>query len=127
MPGGPRSRAISALMNRDNIISYAGIAFLFVSTAATLFFIPASSPMVFPAFGLVFLWAEWRGAKEARGIFIFLTSLAGLFILSRLSQTPDRAAVALELAGLWLMVHGIGRFHGGAERSRASEHQTRQP
>ncbi|MBI4248102.1 MAG: sensor domain-containing diguanylate cyclase [Elusimicrobia bacterium] len=103
-------------MNRDKILSYAGIALLFVSTAAVLFLSPASSPLVFPAFGLAFLWAEWRGAKEARVILIFLTSLAGLFILSRLSQTPDRAAVALELAGLWLMVYGIGRFHDGAER-----------
>lgn len=83
----------------------------FAALSVALITHPAWSPGAFPLYGLLFLWLGRRGDEEAPVLLLFLVSLLGLYLLTRLPYFTDIVAVLLEMGALWVLLYGLAVHH----------------
>ncbi len=75
---------------------------LFAALSLLFLFRPAWAPALFPAYGSLFLWSDFRGEKESHVIFLFLVSTVGL-VLAVTAPPALKVPYALELGALWAL------------------------
>lgn len=98
----------------QRLVTLSGSSILFAGVSFALLSQPALAVALFPAYGLLFLWSDFRKDKESYIIFLFLVSLVGLVLAGRAGLPPQRPALALELLGLWLLNGALAAHHGWA-------------
>ncbi len=94
-----------------------GSTFLFIALSFLLSREPTLGPGVFPLYGLIIFWSDFRRESEMPVIFIFLVSTAGLLLASQ-SAPGARAALSGEVFGIWLLTWALS-----TARARASKDQ----
>src|SRR5438876_7624546 len=90
-----------------------GSTFVFIALSLLLMRAPELAPGLFPFYGLVILWSDFRREAELPIIFIFLVSTAGLLLASRAAPGAG-AALSGEVAGVWLLTWGLSWHRGRA-------------
>lgn len=88
---------------------------LFAALSLLFLFRPAWGPALFPAYGALFVWSDFRREKESHVIFLFLVSTAGL-VLAVTAPPALKLPYLLELGGLWLLAWALSR-----RRARTAE------
>lgn len=104
----------------QRLATLTGSTGLFAAVSLALLSHPELAVSIFPAYGLLFLWSDFRREKESHIIFLFLVSLVGLVLASRAGLPDQRPALALELIGLWLL-NGALAAHQGWEQARLNQ------
>ncbi|MFH1619934.1 MAG: GGDEF domain-containing protein [bacterium] len=98
-------------MVKNRFIGLSGLSVLFLFISLLVWTDLDRAIWLFPAYGLLFLWADFWGEKEVQFIFIFLISAIGLLLLSRTPGIYPAPAYAvgmlMEIAGLWAAVLSI--------------------
>ncbi|MBI5883333.1 MAG: GGDEF domain-containing protein [Elusimicrobia bacterium] len=98
----------------ENMFDYRFVTLL----GATLVFAPLSvlfiyasglGPGLFPLYGLIFLWCDYRREAEAHVIFLFMVTTAGLVLAA--AAAPHRIVLAIEILGMWGLVWALGLHH----------------
>jgi diguanylate cyclase (GGDEF)-like protein len=106
-------------------LTLAGSASLFIAVGLLLFRSPEAAVALFPLFGLVFFWSDFRRETETPVIFVFLAVAGGGLLAARAATTPERAALGIEIAGLLALAWAVSAHRGLAfqeQRTRAVEH-----
>ncbi len=88
---------------------------LFIALSLVLVLQPALAPYVFPFYGLLFFWSDLRRETELGILFIFLATAAGGYLAAR-QAGPVRAALVIEIAGLWLLNWAIAALRNRSMR-----------
>lgn len=91
---------------------------LFTAASVTLFLYPAFDLGVYPVFGLIFLWNDFRRETETHVIFVFLMIAAGFLLMARAGEAAVRMAIAAEAVGLWLLSFGLGAHREHLQKDR---------
>ncbi|MDD5656069.1 MAG: sensor domain-containing diguanylate cyclase [Elusimicrobia bacterium] len=65
---------------------------------------------VYPFFGALALWTDFRREAELPFIFTFLASLVGILVAVRCPHAAQKAAVMVEVGGLWALDWGISLY-----------------
>lgn len=103
----------------DRSLTVLGANVLFAGVSTALFFFPGWEAVLYPLYGLIFLWNDHRHDDEMHIIFVFLATAAAFLLMARESAAPARAALAVEALGVWILSFGIG-FHRGRLSSARS-------
>lgn len=101
-----------------------GSDLLFIGVSLALFVRPELSAALYPAYGLLFLWSDFRREGEAPVIFLFLVTAAGLLLIARAGEPALKVALAGELLSLWLLSAAVSAHRAwalGREREGAVE------
>ena len=108
------------------LITLLGSDALFGAISLFLLFHPAQGPAFYPAYGLLFLWADFRRETESHIIFLFLVTMAGL-VLAAWAPAAARLPVGIEIGGLWLLSWAIGLYRQAdvADRRASQEEEGR--
>lgn len=96
----------------DRALTLLGANGLFAAISAALFFLPGWEPVIYPLYGLIFLWNDHRHDEEMHIIFVFLATAAAFLLMARETAATARAGLAVEALGVWILAFGIG-FHRG--------------
>lgn len=96
----------------DRALTLLGANGLFAAVSFSLYFLPGWEPVIFPLYGLIFLWNDHRHDDEMHIIFVFLATAAAFLLMAQESAAPARAGLAVEALGIWILSFGIG-FHRG--------------
>ncbi len=92
---------------------------LFIALSLLILRSPDLAPALFPFYGLLFFWSDFRRENEVPIIFLFLITTAGLLLAAR-APDAQRVALGAETVGLWALSWAIMRQRGAAlERERA--------
>jgi diguanylate cyclase (GGDEF)-like protein len=82
-------------------LTQVGSGFLFIALSLALIRAPAWGPVLFPAYALLFLWADYREEADLSVIFLFIVTAAGFVLVSKAPALGDKAAVGAAMAGVW--------------------------
>ncbi|TPW21429.1 MAG: diguanylate cyclase [Elusimicrobia bacterium] len=93
---------------------------LFAAVSAALFFMPGWEIVLYPLYGLIFLWNDHRHDDEMHIIFVFLATAAAFLLMARETAAPARAGLAVEAFGVWILSFGIGYHRGSLGAARTS-------
>jgi len=89
-----------------------GANLLFAAISVQLVLRPDMAVGVYPFFGALALWTDFRRESELPIIFTFLATLVGILLVLRCATGVERAALAVEIGGLWILDWGIGLYRG---------------
>ena len=105
----------------SNALTLLGAVALFAAVSSALFFLPGWEVVLYPLYGLIFLWNDHRHDDEMYIIFVFLATAAAFLLMARETAAPARAGLAVEALGVWILCFGIGYHRGmlGAARTAA--------
>lgn len=98
----------------------AGSVALYAAVSAALFLLPGWEMAVYPFYGLVFIWNDFRREEEMHVIFLYLVTIAAALAMTRASEPSFSLGVGFEAGALWLLSLGLG-FH----RERNTEERRR--
>ncbi|TBR21863.1 GGDEF domain-containing protein [bacterium] len=101
-----------SLIMSDRALTLLGANALFAAVSAALFLTQGWEPVIFPLYGLIFLWNDHRHDDEMHIIFVFLATAAAFLLMARESAAPARVGLAVEALGIWILSFGIG-YHRG--------------
>lgn len=87
-----------------------GANLIFAGVSAALFFLPGWELVIYPAYTLIFFWADLRRDEEIHIIFVFLATIAGALVLTRSPDGPRQLGIGLEALAVWMLSFGLG-FH----------------
>ncbi|MBI4347675.1 MAG: GGDEF domain-containing protein [Elusimicrobia bacterium] len=87
-----------------------GSCAIFLGIAASLYLHPEYALILFPLSCLVFFWGDFRRDEELQVIFMFLCTAGALLIGAQIKDFHGRIALAVEVAGVWVVSLGLG-FH----------------
>ena len=96
----------------ERSLALLGANLIFAAVSAGLMLLPGWESVLYPAYGLIFLWTDLRRDEEIHIIFVFLATAAALLLMTRDSTAAARAALAVEAFGIWTLSLGLG-FHRG--------------
>ncbi len=99
-------------------VTLLGSSLAFALLSLALIRAPAWGPVVFPAFGLLFLWADQRGESENTVIFLFLVTAGGVLLISRTPRPLDQLALGCDLGGLWALSMALSAHRGACLKRR---------
>ncbi len=88
----------------------AGSEALFVAVSLLLLRFPQAAPALFPFYGLLPLWSDFRREAEAPIIFLFLIATAGTVLAARAATGAAQAALAGEAAGVLALSWAIALY-----------------
>ncbi|MFA6030732.1 MAG: sensor domain-containing diguanylate cyclase [Elusimicrobiota bacterium] len=97
-----------------------GSNLLFFGVAAGLFLLPGWEVVLYPLFGLVFIWNDFRREEEVHVIFLFLSTVAAALCMARRTDPAYFMALGAEAGAMWLLSFGLS-FH----RSRMDSERNR--
>jgi diguanylate cyclase (GGDEF)-like protein len=95
-------------------VTLLGSDVIFGGVSLAIFFFPQFAAFLYPAYGLLFLWSDFRRETESHVIFLFLITMVGLALAGWGPTGAEKPAVFLELGGLWLLNWGIGLYRGAS-------------
>ena len=104
----------------DRTLTLLGANALFAAVSAGLFFISGWETVIYPAYALIFLWADMRKDEEMHIIFVFLATAAAFLVMTRDSTSAFRGALGLEALGIWLLSFGISLHRGRLNTARSA-------
>ena len=107
------------MISERNLTLAVSIA-LFAALSAALFLLPRWDIVLYPVFGLVFLWSDFRKEEETHVIFLFLATVAAFLLMARGPDTARHLGLALEALGLWLLSLGLGFHRGRMSKERGA-------
>src|SRR5438876_3423282 len=90
-----------------------GSTFVFIALSLLLMRAPELAPGLFPFYGLVILWSDFRREAEIPIIFLFLVSTAGLLLASRAAPGAG-APLFVEVTGVWLLTWALSALRARA-------------
>src|SRR5205807_2674298 len=85
------------------------------------------APALYPLYGLLFFWSDFRRETETPVIFLFLVVTAGALLAARAGSPAAQGALVGELGGFLALAWGIGLYRGRAfqeQRNRVVEQVT---
>ena len=91
-------------------VTLLGANLLFAAISFELVLHPELGVAVYPFFGLLALWTDSRQEAELPFIFTFLATLVGAFLAMRAPLVLEKAAIGIEIAGLWGLEWGIALY-----------------
>ncbi|MFA6004411.1 MAG: diguanylate cyclase, partial [Elusimicrobiota bacterium] len=91
-------------------VTLLGANLLFAAISALLLIRPELAVAVYPIYGALALWTDFRRESELPFIFTFLATLAGVLVIVRTPQLAEKAAIGVEMAGLWVLDWGISLY-----------------
>lgn len=94
-------------MTRHRVLTLLTASAAFGALFIFLITFPARAVVCFPLFGLVFLWLHLRREEESPVLFLFLVSLLGFYLFTRLPYFSDILALLAEMVGLWVTIYGL--------------------
>ncbi|MBI5244005.1 MAG: GGDEF domain-containing protein [Elusimicrobia bacterium] len=106
-------------MNPRNA-TLAGSFILYAAISLALFVAPGWEVALYPFYGLIFIWNDFRREEEVHIIFLFLTTVAAALAMARTADASFHMALGLEAGAQWLLSFGLG-FH----RARMSQERHR--
>jgi GGDEF domain-containing protein len=89
-----------------------GANLLFAAISVQLVLRPDLGVAVYPFYGVLALWTDLRRESELPFVFIFLATVAAVLLIMYTAQTADKAALAIEMAGLWGLSWGFSLYRG---------------
>ncbi|HAH08460.1 MAG TPA: hypothetical protein DCM05_18365 [Elusimicrobia bacterium] len=107
------------MLSARNLTLVASIL-VFAAVSILLFLLPGWEPAVYPFFGLIFIWNDFRREEEVHIIFLFLVTVAAALCVARNPESSLPLALGLEALAQWLLSFGLG-FHRG--RMNSERHQ----
>ncbi|MBI4676534.1 MAG: sensor domain-containing diguanylate cyclase [Elusimicrobia bacterium] len=90
-------------------VTLLGATLVFAPLSVLFIFASGLGPSLFPLYGLIFLWCDFRREAEAHVIFLFMVTTAGAVLAAAVA--PHRAVIAAEIAGMWALVWALGLHH----------------
>ncbi len=87
---------------------------LFAGLSLLLIARPEWSAAVYPFYGAIFLWSEARRESEHSVIFVFLVTVVGLVLAARAPALAGKAAMFVEIVGLWALSGALSWHRGRA-------------
>ncbi|MFH2204202.1 MAG: GGDEF domain-containing protein [Elusimicrobiota bacterium] len=110
------------MLNRRNV-TFIVCCLIFAAVSAALYRLQGWEAVLFPAYGLIYLWNDLRNEEETHIIFLFLTFIAGFLVSTRLADVVVVAALVAEGVGIVLLCAGLsihrGRLGGESHRIRS--------
>ncbi|MFA6092316.1 MAG: GGDEF domain-containing protein [Elusimicrobiota bacterium] len=96
---------------------------LFFSISAALFFFPGWETIIYPLYGLVFIWTDYRREEEIHVIFLFLSAVSAALCMTRRLELSFYAGICGEAVSLWMISFGLGihRSRMDSDRRRILE------
>jgi diguanylate cyclase (GGDEF)-like protein len=91
---------------------------IFAVVAAALLLLPGHEVGIYPLFGLVFLWNDWRREEEAHILFVFFATLAAFLLMARLQVPAERIVLGAEASALLLISFGLSRHRQALTKTR---------
>jgi len=99
-------------------ITLLGSDILFAAISVPLLFHPGLGPVLYPLYGILFLWSDFRHETESHIIFLFLVTTVGFVLAGWGTPVQDRPLILIETLSLWLLNWGIGLHNGRAQADR---------
>jgi diguanylate cyclase (GGDEF)-like protein len=99
------------MFSRRNV-TLIGSTLLFTTVSVALYALAGWEAVVFPAYGLIFPYNDWRREEETHVIFLFLVLIAAFLISTRIESSLTIGAMIVEAFGLMLLSFGLGRHRG---------------
>ncbi|MBI4424676.1 MAG: GGDEF domain-containing protein [Elusimicrobia bacterium] len=93
---------------------------IFLACAGALYLYPDWAIVIFPLFSLIYFWSDFRRDAEIQVIFMFLATAVAIVLMALYRDGPTRAALGLELGGVWLLCLGLGLHRRRLEATRQS-------
>ncbi len=93
-------------------VTLLGANLLFAAISLQLVLRPDLGAAVFPFYGLLALWTDLRRESELPLVFTFLATVAGGLLVLRAPEAAEKAALAVESAGLWGLYWGVSLYRG---------------
>src|SRR5579884_1567751 len=96
---------------------------LFIALSLLILRAPDLAPALFPFYGLLFFWSDYRRENEVPIIFLFLVTAAGVVLAARAPE-PQRPLLLAETAAMWALSFAVVRQRSqalDAERAAAVE------
>jgi diguanylate cyclase (GGDEF)-like protein len=90
-------------------VTLLGATLVFAPLSVLFVFFSGMGPVLFPIYGLIFLWCDYRREAEAHVIFLFMVTTAGLVLAA--SAAGGRTALGVEILGMWILVWALGLHH----------------
>jgi diguanylate cyclase (GGDEF)-like protein len=95
-----------------------GSDLLFIAVSFLLFRQPDAGPALYPLYGLILFWSDFRRESETPIIFLFLIAAAGALLGSRQPELSARLAIGVEAAGILALAWAVA-----LHRDRAFQEQ----
>ncbi|MEK7857970.1 MAG: sensor domain-containing diguanylate cyclase [Elusimicrobiota bacterium] len=99
-------------------VTLLGSDVLFAVLSLLLVLRPEQAAVIFPFYGLLFLWTHFRGESEIPVIFSFLVGFVGLVLAARAPVPADQGAFLIETAGLVSLNFALGLHRTDALREQ---------
>ncbi|MBI5624694.1 MAG: sensor domain-containing diguanylate cyclase [Elusimicrobia bacterium] len=90
-------------------VTLLGATLVFAPLSVLFIFISGMGPGLFPLYGLIFLWCDYRREAEAHVIFLFMVTTAGVVLAA--SAAAQRNVLGAEILGMWILVWALGLHH----------------
>jgi len=99
-------------------VTLLGSSLAFALLSLALIRAPEWGPVVFPVYGLLFLWADQRGESDNAVIFLFLCTAGGVLLISRAAPGPEQLSMGVGLAGVWALALALSGHRNAALKRR---------
>ncbi|MBI5883925.1 MAG: hypothetical protein HZB91_12575, partial [Elusimicrobia bacterium] len=90
-------------------VTLLGATLVFAPLSVLFIYASGLGPGLFPLYGLIFLWCDYRREAEAHVMFLFMVTTAGLVLAA--AAAPERAVLGVEILGMWGLVWALGLHH----------------
>lgn len=95
-------------MTKNKLFGLLGLAFVFMLVSFLLWTHLDHALWIFPAYGTLFVWADFYRENEIQIIFVFLVTIIGLLLLSRASAVPVYAGgILVEVLVIWAIAFSL--------------------
>jgi diguanylate cyclase (GGDEF)-like protein len=101
----------------QRLVTWLGSDLIFGAVSLALLIHPSQGTAIYPAYGLLFLWSDFRKENESHVIFLFLVTMAGVVLGAVAHAGP---AVVVEVLGLWLLSWAVGLHSQSESRAEAA-------
>lgn len=95
-------------MTKNKLFGLLGLALVFMLVSFLLWTHLDHALWIFPAYGILFVWADFCRENEMQIIFVFLVTMIGLLLLSRAPAVPVYAGgILTEVLVIWAIIFSL--------------------